>query len=208
MPASIHITLQQFAFHNTNTLCVHLSFVKLFYLNIKSLSNGLKWTCLLRYRFLISWCKHRFISWQLLWIVVIGFHVRAYPIMQHSSNRWQTQYVSLLPCCIKLPPTYGGYHDLPPPCISIPYWVHWLHTLWYTWCHLPIVTNFSKLLSLRMMIWPNCCFIINASSGFVESISSMTCLFVLLRVLGIRSNLLQHHNSKVSIIFSCFLMSW
>ncbi len=37
-------------------------------------------------------------------------------------------------------------------------------------------------------------------SGFVASISSITDLFVLLAVHGIRNNLLQHHYSKLSIL--------
>ena len=46
-----------------------------------------------------------------------------------------------------------------------------------------------------------------ASSGFVALISSITDLLVLLAVHGIRSNLLQHHNSKLSILLlSAFLI--
>ena len=67
---------------------------------------------------------------------------------------------------------------------------------------IPNIIKFSKLVSLRM-ICPNydrCCFFINASSGLVASISSITDVFVLLAVHGICSGLLQHHNSKLSIL--------
>ena len=68
--------------------------------------------------------------------------------------------------------------------------------------------DFSKLFSLRMMYpkYDSCCFFINASSGLVALISSITDLLVLLAVHGIRSSLPQHHNSKLSIILlSAFL---
>ena len=49
--------------------------------------------------------------------------------------------------------------------------------------------------------------LISASSGFAALISSITDLFVLLAVNDIRSNLHQHHNSKLSIILlSAFLI--
>ena len=69
--------------------------------------------------------------------------------------------------------------------------------------------DFSKLFSPRMITiicpkYDSCCFFINAFRGFVALISSITDLLVLLAVRGIRSNLLQHHNSKLSILhFSC-----
>ena len=59
---------------------------------------------------------------------------------------------------------------------------------------LPIlnIIDFSKLSSLRMICpkYDNCCFFINASSGFVALIPSITDLFILLAVHGIRSSLL------------------
>ena len=52
-----------------------------------------------------------------------------------------------------------------------------------------------------------CCFSINASSGHVNLTYPITDLFVLLAVHGIRSNLLQHHNSKLSIVLlSAFII--
>ena len=64
---------------------------------------------------------------------------------------------------------------------------------------IPNIIDFSKLWSLRMLCpkYDSCCFF---KSGFVASISSITDLFVLLAVHGIRSSLLQHHNSKLSIL--------
>ena len=41
---------------------------------------------------------------------------------------------------------------------------------------------------------------VNSSGGFVDLFSSMTDLLVLLAVLSIRRSLLQHHNSKLSIV--------
>ena len=63
---------------------------------------------------------------------------------------------------------------------------------------IPIIIDFSKLFSLRMICpkYYSCFFFINASSVFVGIISSITDLFVH----GIRSSLLQHHNSKLSIV--------
>ena len=75
--------------------------------------------------------------------------------------------------------------------------------------HIPNIMDFSKLFSLRR-ISPNddkCCFFVNASSGLVDLISLITDLFVLLAVHDIRINLLQHHNSKLSILLrSAFLI--
>ena len=66
------------------------------------------------------------------------------------------------------------------------------------------IINFSKLFSFRMIkLCPkhdSCCFFINASSGLVALIASITDVLVLLAVQGIRNSLLQHHNSKLSII--------
>ena len=82
---------------------------------------------------------------------------------------------------------------------------------------IPNIIDFSKLFSLRMMCpqYDSCCFFISASTGLVVLISSITDLLVLLAVHGILSSLLQHHNSKLSIlqffyrigqvIFKCFL---
>ena len=69
---------------------------------------------------------------------------------------------------------------------------------------IPNIIDFSKLFSLRMMCpkYDSCCFFISASSGLVVLISSITDLLVLLAVHGILSSLLQHHNSKLSIINS------
>ena len=72
---------------------------------------------------------------------------------------------------------------------------------------IPNRIDFSKLFSLRMICpkYDSCCF--NASSGVVALISSITDLLVLLAVHGIRSSLLQHHNSKQSILLlSAFLI--
>ena len=67
---------------------------------------------------------------------------------------------------------------------------------------IPNVLEFSKLFSLRMIwsIYDSCCFSINASSAFVDLISSITDLSVLVVVHGIRSTLLHHHDSKLSIL--------
>ena len=64
------------------------------------------------------------------------------------------------------------------------------------------IINFSKLFSLRMICptYDRYCLFINAYSGLVALISSITDLLVLLAVHGIRSSLLQHHSSKLSII--------
>ena len=72
---------------------------------------------------------------------------------------------------------------------------------------IPNIIDFSKLFSIRMMCpkYDSCCFFINASSGLVALISSITDLLVLLADHGILSSLLQHHNSKLSIIL---LLSW
>ena len=71
------------------------------------------------------------------------------------------------------------------------------------------IIEFSKLFSLRMICpkYDNCCFSINASNGLVAFVSSITDLLVRLAVHGIRSSLLQHHNSKLSILLlSAFLI--
>ena len=71
------------------------------------------------------------------------------------------------------------------------------------------IIDFSQLFSLHMICpkYDSCCFFINASSGLVALISSITDLLVRLVVLGIHSSLLQHHNSKLSIILlSAFLI--
>ena len=71
------------------------------------------------------------------------------------------------------------------------------------------IIDFSKLFSLRMMCpkYNSCCFFISASSGLVALISSITDLLVLLAVHCILSSLLQHHNSKLSILLlSAFLI--
>ena len=71
------------------------------------------------------------------------------------------------------------------------------------------IIDFSKLFSLRMICpkYDNCCFFINVSNGLVALISSITDLLVRLAVHGIRSSLLQHHNSKLSILLlSAFLI--
>ena len=51
---------------------------------------------------------------------------------------------------------------------------------------IPNIIDFSKLFSLRMMCpkYDSCCFFINASSGLVALISSITDLLVLLAVHG------------------------
>ena len=55
--------------------------------------------------------------------------------------------------------------------------------------------------------YDSCCFFINVSNGLVALISSITDLLVRLAVHGIRSSLLQHHNSKLSILLlSAFLI--
>ena len=74
---------------------------------------------------------------------------------------------------------------------------------------IPSIIYFSKLFSLRMICpkYDSCCFFINASNGLVTLLSSITDLFVRLAVHGIRSSLLQHHNSKLSILLlSAFLI--
>ena len=74
---------------------------------------------------------------------------------------------------------------------------------------IPNIIDFSKLFSLRMMCpkYDSCCFFICASSGLVGLISSITDLLVLLAVHGILRSLLQHHNSKLSILLlSAFLI--
>ena len=74
---------------------------------------------------------------------------------------------------------------------------------------IPNIIDFSKLFSLRMMCpkYDSCCFCINASIGLVVLISSITDLLVILAVHGILSSLLQHHNSKLSILLlSAFLI--
>ena len=72
----------------------------------------------------------------------------------------------------------------------------------------PPPIDFSKLFSVRMICskYDSCCFFISASNGLEALISSITDLFVLLAVHGIRSSLLQHHNSKLSILLSAFLI--
>ena len=73
---------------------------------------------------------------------------------------------------------------------------------------IPNIIDFSKLFSLRMMCpkYDSCCFFVSASSGLVVLISSITDLLVLHAVHGILSSLLQHHNSKLSILLlSAFL---
>ena len=66
---------------------------------------------------------------------------------------------------------------------------------------IPSIIDFSKLFSLRIICpkYDSCCFFINVSNGLVALISSITDLLVRLAVHGIRSSLLQHHNSKLSI---------
>ena len=74
---------------------------------------------------------------------------------------------------------------------------------------IPNIIDFSKLFSLRMICpkYDSCCFLINASSVLVALISSITHLLVLLAVHGMCSSLLQHHNSKQSILLlSAFLI--
>ena len=70
----------------------------------------------------------------------------------------------------------------------------------------PIKCTFQKYF---LFMWPkydSCCFFVNASSQVANLASSITDSFVLLTVHGIRSNLLQHHNSKLSIcLLSVFL---
>ena len=50
------------------------------------------------------------------------------------------------------------------------------------------------------------CFFINVSNGLVALISSITDFLVRLALHDIRSSLLQHHNSKLSILLSAFLI--
>ena len=74
---------------------------------------------------------------------------------------------------------------------------------------IPNIIDFFKLFSLLMMCakYDSFCFFINASSRLVSLISSITDLLVLLAVHGFLSSLLQHHNSKLSIILpSAFLI--
>ena len=74
--------------------------------------------------------------------------------------------------------------------------------------HIPSIIDFSKLFSLRMICpkYDSCCFFINVSNGLVALISSICDLLVRLAVHGIRSSLLQHHNSQLSILLlSAFL---
>ena len=73
---------------------------------------------------------------------------------------------------------------------------------------IPNIIDFSKPFSRRMMCPKyDSCFFISASSGLVALISSITDLLVLLAVHGILSSLLQHHNSKLSILLlSAFLI--
>ena len=74
---------------------------------------------------------------------------------------------------------------------------------------IPSIIYFSKLFSLHMMCpkYDSCCFFINASNGFIALLSSITDLLVRLAVHGIRNSLLQHHNSKLSILLlSAFLI--
>ena len=74
---------------------------------------------------------------------------------------------------------------------------------------IPSIIDFSKLFSLRMICpkYDSCCFFINVSNGLVALISSITDLLVCLAVHDIRSSLLQHHISKLSIILlSAFLI--
>ena len=73
----------------------------------------------------------------------------------------------------------------------------------------PFPTYFSKLFYLRMICpkFDSCCFLITTSNGSVALISSITGLLVRLAVHGIRSSLLQHHNSKLPILLlSAFLI--
>ena len=92
--------------------------------------------------------------------------------------------------------------------------VRWACILVRPWCHLasvlflvpqpiPNIIYFSILFSLHMICpkYDSCCFFIYAL------ISSITDLLVLLAVHGILSSLLQHHNSKLSILLlSAFLI--
>ena len=74
---------------------------------------------------------------------------------------------------------------------------------------IPNIIDFSILFSLRMMCpkYDSCCFFINAFSGLVALISSITDLLVLPAIHGICSSLLQHYNSKLSVLlFSAFLI--
>ena len=71
------------------------------------------------------------------------------------------------------------------------------------------IIDFSKLFSLRMICpkYDSCCLFINVSNGLLTLISSITDLLVRLAVHGICSSLLQHHNSKLSILLlSAFLI--
>ena len=71
---------------------------------------------------------------------------------------------------------------------------------------IPGIIDFSKLFSLRMICpkYDSCCFFINVSNELVALISSITDLLVRLAVHGIRSSLLQHHNSTVNSSSLCF----
>ena len=74
---------------------------------------------------------------------------------------------------------------------------------------IPNILDFSKQFSLRMICpkYDSCCFFINASNGLIALIFSLTYLLVRLAVHGIRSSLLQHHNSQLSILLhSAFLI--
>ena len=74
---------------------------------------------------------------------------------------------------------------------------------------IPNIIDFSILFSLRMMCpkYDSCCFFINSFSGLVALISSITDLLVLPAIHGICSSLLQHYNSKLSVLlFSAFLI--
>ena len=67
---------------------------------------------------------------------------------------------------------------------------------------IPNIIDCSKLCYLRMICpkYDSCCFFINVSNGLVALISSITDLLVRLAVHGIRSSLIQHQNSKLSIL--------
>ncbi len=77
-------------------------------------------------------------------------------------------------------------------------------------CRVYAETQGRKVRPVAGFICPkydSCWFFINASSGFVALISSITDLLVRLAVHGIRSSLLQHHNSKLSILLLLLLLS-
>ena len=63
---------------------------------------------------------------------------------------------------------------------------------------IPNRIDFSELFYLRMMCpkYDSCCFLINAVSGFVGLISSITDMLVRLAVYGIRISLLKHHTQS------------